>query len=131
MKARNAWRGIPILLARSVISIRFSITTPSMTLWAIFEMPARPPPPTSDTPRGAIASSIGPTVLHAAPLPAQLRQRLGLGAGGVRDCEIVAGLEQALGHGQSHAAHPYPADLLFVCRHFNSPSSATRLRRSP
>jgi hypothetical protein len=46
MKARKASRGTPILLASSVISIRFSITTPSMTLCAILQMRASSPSPT-------------------------------------------------------------------------------------
>ena len=45
-KARKAWRGTPILLVSSVISIRFSITTPSMTLCAILQTRASSPSPT-------------------------------------------------------------------------------------
>src|SRR5262245_59926756 len=55
-------------------------------------------------------------------LAAEIRQRLGLGAGAVPDGEIVASFEKALGHGQSHAACTDPADLLLILRHRHSPS---------
>src|SRR5262249_33853381 len=58
---------------------------------------------------------------HLAP---ELRQRLGLGAGAVPDGEIVAGLEQALGHGQSHATCSDPDDLLLILLHPNSPCTS-------
>ena len=44
-------------------------------------------------------------------------ERLGLGAGAVPDRDVVAGLEQPLGHRIAHAAHADPADLLVVLRH--------------
>ena len=45
------------------------------------------------------------------------RERLGLGARAVPDRDVVAGLEQALGHRKAHAAHADPADFLCVVRH--------------
>ena len=50
-------------------------------------------------------------------LAADLGQRFGLGAGAVPDRDVVAGLEQALGHGVAHAAHADPADPLLVLCH--------------
>src|SRR5262249_2828466 len=58
-------------------------------------------------------------------LAADLRQRLGLGAGAVPDGEVATGLEQALGHGIAHPAHADPTDLLFVRCHSNSPCSTS------
>jgi hypothetical protein len=50
-------------------------------------------------------------------LAADLLQRLGFGARAVPDGDVVAGLDQPLGHGNPHAAGADPADLLFVlCR---------------
>jgi len=46
MNDRNAWRGTPAFSATSMISIRFSITTPSITLWAILQTRASSPSPT-------------------------------------------------------------------------------------
>jgi hypothetical protein len=45
---------------------------------------------------------------------AELGERLGLGPGAVPDRHVVAGLDQPLRHGQSHAARPDPTDLLFL-----------------
>ena len=45
------------------------------------------------------------------------RERLGLGARAIPDRHVVAGLEQALRHGRSHAAGADPADLLRILRH--------------
>src|SRR5262249_1740269 len=60
-------------------------------------------------------------------LAADLGQRLGLGAGAVPDGEVITGLEQALGHGITHAAHADPTDLLLVRCHSNSPCSSPGL----
>src|ERR1700733_10510569 len=68
-KARKACRGTPILLVRSVISIRFSMTTPSITLCAILQTRANSPSPTYDTPCGAMTSSNGIAALQAASAP--------------------------------------------------------------
>ena len=49
-------------------------------------------------------------------LAADLGERLGLGARAIPDRNVMAGLDQPLGHGQAHAAHADPADLLRVLR---------------
>ena len=49
-------------------------------------------------------------------LAADLLQRLGLGARTVPDGDVVAGLDQPLGHGKAHAARADPADLLRILR---------------
>ena len=54
-------------------------------------------------------------------LAADLGERLGLGAGAVPDGDVIASLEQALGHGKAHAAHADPSDLRFGLCHCNSP----------
>ncbi len=59
-----------------MISIRFSITTPSMTLCAILHTRASSPSPASATPRGAIASINGITVLQAASGPERMADNL-------------------------------------------------------
>src|SRR5216684_4153380 len=50
-------------------------------------------------------------------LAAYFRERLGLGARAVPDRNVVAGLQQPLGHREAHAAHADPTDLLRVLRH--------------
>ncbi len=47
-------------------------------------------------------------------LAADLGQRLGLGARAVPDGDVVAGLDEPLGHGNPHAAGADPTDFLFV-----------------
>src|SRR5205823_2500492 len=55
-------------------------------------------------------------------------ERLRLSARAVPDRDIVAGLEEALGHGETHAAHADPADLLVMLCHSNLLDAATRVR---
>src|SRR5262249_554544 len=59
-------------------------------------------------------------------LAADLGQRLGLGAGAVPDGNVLAGLEQALGHGITPTPHRDPTDLLLVRCHSNSPAAKPR-----
>jgi hypothetical protein len=59
------------LFTRSVISIRFWITTPSMTLWAILQTRASSPSPTYDTPFGAYTLIMSSTFLNEASGPEQ------------------------------------------------------------
>jgi hypothetical protein len=54
---------------------------------------------------------IGEMIDH---LAAQLLERFGLGAGAVPDRDVMAGLDEPLGHRETHAAHADPADLLCV-----------------
>src|SRR5205823_5333216 len=69
MKARNACRGTPALLASNVISERLSITTPKKTLCAILQILASSPSPTYATPRGAKTSISGRAVRQASSGP--------------------------------------------------------------
>src|SRR5580693_5346786 len=49
-------------------------------------------------------------------LAADLGQRLGLGAGPIPDRDVMARLDEPLGHRETHAAHADPADFLRVFR---------------
>src|SRR5579883_1195439 len=47
---------------------------------------------------------------------AGLGQRFGLGARAIPYRDVVAGLDQTLGHGKAHATHADPPDLLLIAR---------------
>ncbi len=59
-------------------------------------------------------------------LAARLGERLGLGAGAIPDRDVVAGLQQPLGHRVAHAAHADPADPLRVLCHSRCPPASRR-----
>ena len=64
---------------------------------------------------------IGQMIDH---LAADLFKRLGLGARAVPDRNVMAGLDEPLGHRKTHPAHADPADLLRVLRgHARTPLS--------
>ena len=71
MNSRNAWRGTPAFCARTVISARLWIVTPSSTLWAILQKRASSPSPTYAAPRRAKVSISGRASANAASGPEQ------------------------------------------------------------
>ena len=63
-------------------------------------------------------------VLSVTHLGADLGERIGLRRGPVPDRELVAGLDQAGGHGFAHAAEPDPADVVRRFAHYDETSEA-------